>query len=166
MLVTPILLWLHIFSAVGWLGAVMVFGMLIGPTLGTLTPGTRAEVVLKLFPKYVRYIEGFSIATLVFGVALVLDIANGNMSVFSLSTTFGLYITIGAALAAITVVVAFAFIVPNTHKLIHLTEAMVKNPGPPPPDLPKVAARIRMGATVALVLLILVLVFMVAGVAG
>lgn len=166
MFVLPVLLWLHIFSAVGWLGAAMVFGLLIGPTVGTFTPGTRAEVVVKLFPKYVKYVEAFSIATVVFGVALVLYIGNGDMSVFSPSTTFGLYITAGAVIALITVGLAFSLIVPTARKIVRLTEEMVKNQSPPSPELPKASARLRMSATLALVLLVLVLICMVAGTAG
>jgi uncharacterized membrane protein len=166
MLLTPVLLWFHIFAAVGWLGSAMVFAMLIGPTIGTLTPGTRAELVVKLFPRYIRYVESFSIATVVFGVALVLVIGNGDMSVFSPSTSFGLYISIGAVLALITAGLAFGIIVPSAHRVIRLAEEMIKNPGPPSPELPKASARLRMGATVGLILLILVLIFMVAGTAG
>lgn len=166
MFLLPVLLWFHIFAAVGWLGSAMVFAMLIGPTIGTLTPGTRSEVVVKLFPKYIRYVEGFSIATIVFGLLLVADIGNGDMSVFSPSTTFGLYITAGALLAVITVALAFAIIVPSARKVVRLTQEMIKNPGPPPPELPKVSARLRGGATIGLILLILILIFMVAGVAG
>jgi uncharacterized membrane protein len=144
----------------------MVFGMIIGPTIGTLTPGTRAEVVLKLFPKFSRYVGIFSLMTVVFGVALVLDIGNGDMSVFSPSTTYGLYISTGAVLALLAVVLAFTIIIPSTRKVYRLTEEMVKNSAPPSPELPKAAARLRIGATAALALLILVLIFMVAGVVG
>ena len=166
MLLTPILLWFHIFAAVGWLGSAMVFGLLIGPMLPSLTPGTRAELVVKLFPKYVRYVEGFSIATVTFGVLLVLDIGSGGMSAFSLSTTFGLYITVGAVLAALTVVFALVLIAPTARKVARLTDEMIKNHGPPSPELPKASARLRLSATIGLVLLILVLICMVAGVAG
>lgn len=162
----PLLLWLHIFSAVGWLGAAMVFGMLIGPTLPTLYPAARGELILKLFPKYVRWAEAFTLMTVIFGVLLVADISNGNMSVFSLSTSLGLYITTGAILALIAAIMGFAVIAPSAHKVYRLTEEMVKNSTPPSPELPKASARLRMSATVSLVLLVLVLIFMVAGATG
>ncbi len=144
----------------------MVFGILIGPTLGTLTPGARTEVVLKLFPKYIRYAEAFTLLTVIFGVALVLDIGNGDMSIFSWSTSFGLYISIGAALAVVAVILAFMVIAPSAEEVIRLTEEMVKDSTPPSPGLPKASAGLRMGASVGLVVLILALVFMVAAVAG
>ena len=142
----------------------MIFGMLIGPTIGKLTPAARSELIIKLFPGYLRYVGVFSVMTVVFGLALVLDIGNGNMDVFSLSTSFGLYLTTGAILAFITVILAFALVIPSARKLLHMTQEMVKNSTPPPPELHNVSARMRMGATIGLVLLILVLVFMVAGV--
>jgi len=166
LVITPLLLWFHIFAAVGWLGAAMVFGMLIGPTIGTLTPGARAEVVLKLFPKYVRYAKAFGLITVIFGLALVLDIGNGDMSVFSPSTSFGLYITTGAVLALVAVVMAFAVISPSANRVCRLTEEMVKNSSPPSPELSKAATRLRVSSLVGLAVLVLVLVFMVAGVAG
>lgn len=166
MLLTSVLLWFHIFAAVGWLGAAMVFAMLIGPTIGTFTPGTRSEVVLKLFPKYVRYTEVFAIMTVLFGAALALSIANGDMNVLSPSTHFGLFILSGASLAIIVVALAFGFIAPTAHRVVHLTEEMVKNPGPPPAELLRASSRLRAGASVGLILLILVLVFMVGSVSG
>ena len=144
----------------------MIFGMLIGPTIGKLSPAARSELIIKLFPGFLRYVSVFALMTLVFGLALVLDIGNGNMSVFALSTPFGLYITSGAVLAFVTMILAFAVVIPSARKLLRLTEEMVKNSTPPPPELLKVSARMRMGAAVALILLILVLVLMVAGVSA
>ena len=142
----------------------MIFGMLIGPTIGKLSPTARSELIIKLFPGFLRYVSVFALMTVIFGLALVLDIGNGNMSVFSLSTSFGLYISIGATLALITMVLAFAVVVPSARKVLRLTQEMVNNSTPPTPELHKVSSRMRIGSAVALVLLILVLVFMVAGV--
>lgn len=161
-LVLAILFWLHIFSAVGWMGAAMVFGMVLGPLLPTFNPATRGEIVLKLFPKYVRYSELFALSTVGFGVILALVMSGGNMSNFSPTTTFGLFITIGASLAIVTAIVALGVIAPSAHKLVRLTESAVKTPGPPSPDLMKTSNRLKMSATIGLVLLILVLVCMVA----
>ena len=165
MLTLSILLWLHIFSAVGWLGAAMVFAMLIGPTIGTLTPGARAEIVTKLFPKYVRYAEAFSLMTVIFGDALVLDLGNGDMSIFSMSGVYRL-ISVGAVLALLAVILAFTVVTPSARKVHRLTVEMVKNSTTPPPELMKASVRLRVSSSVGLVLLILVLVFMVAGTTG
>lgn len=94
---------------------------------------------------------------------MVAVLADGNTSILSLSTSFGLYISIGAVLALVAVALAFAVILPSTHKMVKIVESMMKNPGPPPPELAVAANRLRIGSTAAMVLLILVTVFMVAG---
>lgn len=157
-----ILFWLHIFSAIGWMGAAMVFGMVIGPLLPSFNPATRGEVVLKLFPKYIRYSEAFSLMAVIFGAVLALAISGGDFSKLSPTTTWGLFITVGAIFALSALGMAFGVIAPAAHKLVHLTENAVKNPGPPSPDLMKTSARLKTSATIGLVLLILVLVCMVA----
>jgi uncharacterized membrane protein len=163
MILNSVVLWVHIFGGIGWLGAAMVFGMVIGPTLPKLSASTRGEFFVRVAPRYVRYIEVFSIITLVFGVAMVAVLADGSTSIMSLSTSFGLYISIGAVLALIAEALAFTVIVPSAHKMVKIMQSMMKNPGPPPPELAVAANRLRLGSTVGMVLLILVTVFMVAG---
>jgi uncharacterized membrane protein len=157
-----VLIWLHIFTAVGWMGSAMVFGMIIGPLIPKLSPPTRGELIVNLFPKYIRYIQIFAGLTVVFGVALLGNIIQGDLGMMSPSTPFGLYISSGAGLALVTVILAFGFIVPATHKLVRLTQEAMKSPGPPSPELQRTANRLRAGTTVGLALLIVVLVLMVA----
>lgn len=163
MILDTVVLWLHVFAAIGWLGAVMVFGMVIGPSLSKLSGPSRTEFMAKVAPRFVLYIESFSVMTLIFGVAMVAVIADGNFSIFSLSTTLGLCISIGAALALVAVVLAFTVVVPATRRIIRISLSMMQNPGPPPPELVAASKRLRVGSTLAMVLLILVTVFMVAG---
>jgi uncharacterized membrane protein len=163
MILNTVVLWVHIFGAIGWLGAAMVFGMVIGPSLGKLSPTARGEFMVKVAPRYARYIEAFSILTLVFGVAMVAVLADGNTSILSWSTAFGFYISIGAALALVAEILAFVVILPATHKIVNISEALAKNPGPPPPELMVASKRLRVGSTLGMVLLILVTIFMVAG---
>lgn len=163
MILDTVVLWVHIFGAIGWLGAAMVFGMVIGPSLPKLSPGTRAEFMVKVTPKYVRYVEILSVITLVFGVAMVAVLADGNFSIMSPSTPFGLYISTGAILALVAEALAFTVIVPSAHKIVKLTEVMMKNPGPPSPELIAAGKRLRIGSVIGMILLILVTVFMVAG---
>ena len=163
MILNTVVLWLHIFGAIGWLGGAMIFGIVIGPMLPKLSAPARGEFLVKVVPRFARYIEIFSILTLVFGVAMVGVLANGNTSILSLSTSFGLYISIGAVLALVAVALAFVVILPSTHKMVKIAEELMKNPGPPPASLAVAANRLRVGSTVAMILLILVTVFMVAG---
>ena len=140
----------------------MVFGMVVAPLLPSFNPATRGEVVLKLFPKYVRYSEVFASMTVVFGVLLALAYSGGDFTMFSPSTTWGLFITIGATIAIATLGLALGVIAPAAHRLVRLTESAVKSPGPPSSDLLKTSGRLKMSASIGLVLLILVLVCMVA----
>jgi uncharacterized membrane protein len=163
LILTTIVIWAHVFGAIGWLGGAMVFGMVIGPSLGQISPPARGEFFVKVGPRFVRYIEIFSVVTLLFGVAAVAVLADGDYSVFSPSTTLGLCISTGAVLALVAVVLAITVIVPSTKKIVKITESLMKNPGPPPPELQVAARRLRVGSVTGMVLLIIVTVLMVAG---
>jgi uncharacterized membrane protein len=157
-----VLLWLHIVAAIGWVGAAMVFGMLIGPALPTFTPSTRGEFVVKVVPKYTRFAQVFTVVTPIVGIALALSMSGGDMSVFAPTTQFGLFISAGAALTLVAWVVAFGVIGPAAHKVVRLTEEAMKSPGPPSPELLAANKRLRMGAASGLVLLLVILACMVA----
>ena len=156
------LLWLHIFAAVGWMGAAMVFAMIIGPSLASLTPPTRSEFVVKVLPKYVGYVQTFTLATPLIGVALALAISNGSFGVFSPSTRFGGFISAGAGLAVLAMVIVFGVITPAAKKVVKLTEEAMKSQGAPPTELHGAAKKMRVGAGVGLALLVVILVCMVA----
>ena len=112
MVLFTVVLWAHIFSAIGWLGAAMVFGIIIGPSLAKLSPQARGEFMVKVMPRYLRYFEVFSAMTIIFGVITAAVLLNGDFSSISFSTPFGLYITIGAILALIVFAVSFSVILP------------------------------------------------------
>ena len=162
MVLNGILAWLHIFGAIGWMGSVLFLGIVLGPLLGKLSPGTRSEVILKLFPKLVSYIQVFAIFTLVMGVALAVSITNGDLKLFSPSSSFGLYITAGATLALVTIAIAMGVVVPSANRILGITKDLTQNLGPPPPELAKISRRMRMATTIVLFLLLIVLLFMVA----
>jgi len=157
-----ILLWLHIFSAASWFGAAMLFALIVGPTIGDFTPATSGEVVVKLLPKYMRYMMVFTGLTPILGLLTALSYSNGSFGVFSPSTTFGLYISAGAVLSLLTWVIAFGVVFPTGRRIVRTTQEMVDNKAPPPPFLPKLAMRLKISTCVGLALLIAVLVFMVA----
>jgi uncharacterized membrane protein len=163
MVLVTVALWAHIFSAIGWLGAAMVFGIIIGPSLGKLSPQARGEFMAKVMPKYLRYFEIFSGMTILFGIVTADVLLNGDFSSISFSTPFGLYITMGAILALVVFAVSFSVTVPMTRKIIRIAESMMTTPGPPPPELAVLLRRQRVITTVTLFLMIVVTVLMVAG---
>ncbi len=157
-----VLLWLHIVGAVGWLGAAMVFGMLIGPTLPALTPASRSELVVKLFPRYIRWLQIFTLITPIFGLALALYISHGSWSVFTPTNNFGLFMSLGALLSLVAWVISFGLVAPTARRVVWHTKEMMKNQGPPSPSLLSASTRLRMFSTTGLVVLFVIVVCMVA----
>src|SRR5580700_1339837 len=138
-----VLLWLHVFTAASWFGGVLLFAMVVGPTIGDFTPVTSGEVVVKMLPKILRYMMIFAGVTPLLGLATALSYANGDMSVFSPSTSFGMDISAGAFLSLVSWIVVFAVVYPTGKKIVRITEEMVKNKGSPSPLLPPLAMRLK-----------------------
>jgi len=157
-----VLLWFHIFSAATWFGAVMLFALVVGPTIGDFTPATSGEVVVKMLPKYLRFLAMFTLLTPVLGLATLLASSNGDFSIFSPSTSFGAYMSAAAALSLISWLVVFAVVYPTGSKIVKITEEFVKNQSPQPPGLPRLAMRLKISSGIGLALLIAILVCMVA----
>jgi len=160
-----VLLWLHVFSAASWFGAVMLFAMVVGPTIGDFTPATSGEVVLKMLPKYLRFIVILTLLTPILGLATLLYSSNGAFAVFDPSTSFGAYMSAGVVLSLMSWLVVFAVIYPTGRKIVRITEEFVKNQAPQPPGLPRLAMRLKISTGIGLVLLIAILVCMVAAAA-
>ena len=157
-----VLLWLHIVGAVGWLGAAMVFAMLIGPTLPSLSPASRGDLVVKLFPKYIRWGTIFSLITPIFGLALALDLSNGSFSIFRPNNPFGSYITAGALLSLVMWVLFFGLVAPTSRKIVSLTREMMSAQGASPERLQKASQRLRIFSTTGLLVLFVIVACMVA----
>lgn len=151
----------HILSAIGWLGASLLTGFIIGPGLQKLSPPARLEFVAKLIPKILRYVAGMIAGTFVFGILPLYFFTGRDFSMMSPSTTFGAAISAGVAIALITAVLAFAFIFPSFRKMASISEQVLKSGGQPPPEMAKFANRARVGSLVGALLLLLVLVMMV-----
>jgi uncharacterized membrane protein len=162
-LIGGVLNWIHVISAIGWLGASMLFGMVLGPLFPSLAPARRTELILKFYPKFARYMTVLGLSTAVFGAALAFAMAGGDFSVFSASNQWGLSIMIGATLALVVTALAFGTIIPSMNKTVRLLKELQRNPSAgPSPELPKLQSRMKGAAFLGLLLLMLVVVFMVA----
>jgi uncharacterized membrane protein len=158
-----VLMWFHIFSVVAWFGAVLFFVIIVETSLPKLSPQTNAELVLKVFPKFIRYAELFSGLTLIFGISLAFEISNGNLALFGLGSTWGLYVTIGASFGFATFLILFLLAAPSVNKLGKAIMQIQANPEKPPPrEFQILQKRLEIGGPTALGLLSLALVFMVA----
>jgi uncharacterized membrane protein len=164
MLTTAVVLWVHIFGAIGWLGGAMTFGMAVAPNLVGMSPQARLEFFVKVAPKFTRFVEAFSLLTVIFGVITATVVVNGNFSLWTLSNNFQILITIGALIALVTVILALTVIVPVSHKIARISQDLLKTPGPPPAELPAALKTLKVSSTIAIVLLVVVTIFMVAGV--
>ena len=139
----------------------MIFALVIGPSVAKMSPQGRTEFFAKVVPRFLRYIEVFSIITVLAGVAMVAVLANGDFSILSPATSFGLLISAGALLALVAIGLAMAVIVPTARKMSAISQGMMEKPGPPPPELPALANRLKQSSGAALVLLIVVTILMV-----
>ena len=162
MALNGILLWLHVFSAASWFGAVMLFAIVVGPTIGDFSPATSGEVVVKMLPKYLRFMVILTVLTPVLGLVTLLVSSNGDLGVFSLDTSYGAYMSVGAILSLMSWLVVFAVTYPTGRRIVRITEEFVKNQTPQPPGLPKLAMRLKVSTGIGLVLLAAILVCMVA----
>jgi len=153
----------HILSAIGWLGAGLLSGFIIGPGLQTLSAPSRLEFVVKVIPKMLRYIKGMVVGTFVFGLLLLYFRFDGDFALMSPSTTFGAALSTGVAIAVIAAVLAFTVIFPSFNKMVSIAKGVLTNGGqPPPPEMTKYAERARISSMVGVLLLLIVVVMMVA----
>ena len=157
-----ILLGLHVLSAASWLGGVMLFAMVVGPTIGDFTPATSAEVVVKMLPKYLRFLVILTLLTPILGLATLLASSNGDLAVLSPGTSFGAYMSAGAALSLASWLVVLVVVYPTGRKIVKITEEFVRNQAPPPPGLPRLAMRLKISSGIGLALLVAILACMVA----
>ncbi len=154
-----VLNWLHVISGIGWLGAAMLFGMVLGPLLPEMAPSARKELIVKFFPKLATYVSILAGSTLVFGLALAgAMVGNGSLA---MTSQWGIEIMIGGVLALAAAAVAMGVVIPSMKKVVRLLSGGDVAAGPDP-EVAKLMGRMRVGASVGLVLLFLVVVFMVA----
>jgi len=163
MLVTAVFAWLHIFSAIGWLGGGIMFAFVVGPGLRKLSPQSSGEFLVKVVPRVVRFFQIMAGTTILFGVLFLYSFSNGNFGILSFSTSFGMYLTIGLSIGFIAFLISEFVSVPIQLKAVKMIKDMqASGQHQPPPDFPKTLKRAADTATLSVVLLILTSIFMVA----
>ena len=159
-LISAILAWLHIFSAIGWMGSAMFLAMVLGPSTRELPPPSRRDLVQRLFPRFIRYVTVFATLTLVFGVLVGMVLVSDGSDVLSPSTTWGLRIIIGASLALVAYALALAVGLRSARGILRLLE---KTPQEVQAfEMAKLTRRLRLTAATVTLLLSVSLIFMVA----
>jgi len=153
-IVVTILAYLHIISAMGWLGGAALFVSVVGPGLRSLSLTARLEFLSKIGPSATRFFIGSSTATIVFGLALLFSFPGASSATLNAGLAVGLIAYLDAILVAI----------PSLRKADHLAKEMLASGqagGPPSPELAKALKRGGIGVATVVVLLVITLISMV-----
>jgi uncharacterized membrane protein len=162
-LLVGVITWAHIVSVVGWFGAVLTFLISIRSSLPKLSPQAGAEFILKVFPRFVRSVQVFTVLTVVFGPLLAFTMSDGPPNAFDLMSPWSIFITIGASLGIIMFFVVFLLFTPTANKLVRLIWQMQQNPQQPPPsELSRLQKRLSLLPPIGATLLLMAEAFMVA----
>ena len=97
-----IIMWFHVVSVISWAGAALTFLISIRPLLPKFSPQARGEFILKIFPRFVRSVQVFTILTLVFGPLLAYAMADGPPHAFNLTSPWSIFVITGASFGIAT----------------------------------------------------------------
>jgi len=127
-LINAALAWMHIVSAIVWMGSIVFFTMVLAPVMRNLSPQARAELSIKMTPKFANFVRLFAILTIVFGLSLVLSLTKGDLAALAPTTIWGIGISGGMTLTIIAIVLGFGISIPTSQKIVRLTQEMQSNP--------------------------------------
>ncbi len=161
-LITGLVNWFHVISVIGWTGAVLTFSISISPSLKKFSPQANGEFVTKAIPRFVRSVQIFSVFTLIFGPLLAFTMNDGPPNAFDLVSPWSRFVTAGATVGVIMLLMVFFFLTPTANRLVRAVSDMQKNPQQPPlAELKLLQKRMVIGTPLSLALLLLAEVFMV-----
>ena len=122
-LVTLVVRYLHIFSAILWIGALGCSGMVRRRGMPRLEMPARKDVLRQLIPVVIRFIPSTAIATIVFGAILYLLLGQFYPSVLW-GSSWGLAILAALVLALALFVFGILVVIRASRKILdHLSEA-------------------------------------------
>ena len=154
--VIAVLTFLHIVTAMGWLGGVIFFLSAVGPGVRAFTPPALLEFLTKVGPKQIGFFAGVATGTIVFGLALLFAAFGTDYS------SWPNYIETGFGFGLIAYLIAVLVTIPTIRKLSGIARQLMSGPpGPPPPELLKLLKRANMATMAVALLLLLALIFMV-----
>lgn len=162
MLLTTIWAYGHILSAMAWLGGGILFSFFVGGKLRLLSPPSLREFLIKILPGVLRFFQAVAGATVLFGLLLVANMADGNYAQFSHPTGWALAVVLGMIVALIAFVVSEFVAVPAFRKLVRLAQSVPEGGSGMPPEFPRAAQRAGATGLLTVILLLITLGFMVA----
>jgi uncharacterized membrane protein len=151
------LAFLHVASAIAWLGGVTFFLSAVAPGVRSLTPGARLEYLARVGPRQVRFFVGSASATIVFGLALLFALYGADYTAWPAS------IDVGFSLGLLAYLIAVLVTTPAFRKVEAFARQVMDSPQshPPPPELATYLKRGTIGAISVAVILALATLFMV-----
>jgi hypothetical protein len=157
---------LHIAAGVAWAGSVFLFVFLIQPSAAAIGPAASPFMMELLGKrKMVAWLLSLAGVTVVAGLFLYWRLWHdyGDLGDF-VSSSWGLSLTIGAVAAIGAFMIGLLGTRPNAARLLDLVAKGAAAEGPPPPEvaqeIPKVQARLKMLARLALALIAVAVVAM------
>lgn len=158
-LLSAVLVWLHIFSAIGWLGGLLIFMVVVTPLMPKLSGSTRGELVVKLFPNFVKTVLSFAGMTGLFGILLALTLSYEEPAMFSVELP---RLTVGASLALIVFLLGLLVSLPSVKRMSQiLSEMQAKGEQQPSPEFSRLQKRVGRVTNIGVVFLMIALVFTV-----
>ncbi|MFN2590195.1 MAG: hypothetical protein ABR518_05450 [Actinomycetota bacterium] len=136
---------LHIVSAVLWVGSVFAFVVFVGPSAGQVGPsaGPLLTAIVKQ-RKYAKVVSGLGATTVLAGWVMWLH----NMQVYGslyrwVTTRFGLVITIGAALATTAWFLGTLGVGRNVERVVTMGGEIAASGAPPTPEQQATMTRLQ-----------------------
>ncbi len=150
--VVTVLAYMHVISAMGWLGGGILFVSVIAPSLRRMSPAVSLEFMAKAVPMATRYFLMFATSTIVFGPLLLLTITPPDSP----------YIYAGVA-TALAAYIDVLITVRNFHKASRMAKEMLASgrAGPPPAEFMKAVRYGGIGTVTIVILLVVTLMFMI-----
>src|SRR5260370_21513844 len=116
-----VLLIVHVGAIVAWMGGAALFVSVIIPSLSKMSPTSRAEFIQSALPRYLRFITGSSILSIVAGLVLYGYATTQTTSSFPPAEPRRTYINAGAVLSLVGLIIALGILLPPARTFISLT---------------------------------------------
>ncbi len=146
-----VIAYLHIISAMGWLGGAILFTSALTPGVRRMSQAANIEFFAIVVPRLTRYFLIVVFSTVIFGPLLFLTIPDESPLIY------------GGIAAGLTAFLLVLSEVPVFRRLTSMAQEMLKSghSGPPPAEYVKALRRAGISTVATVVLLVVALMFMV-----
>ncbi len=121
-----VLLVVHVGSIVAWMGGAALFVSVLAPSLSKMSPSSRAEFIVSVLPRYLRFVAGSAVVGILAGL-LLYGYATSVGPPLAPSDSGAPYVQAGAILGLVVLIIALGVMVPSGRKLVSLVGQMSKS---------------------------------------